>query len=196
MKTGVRAIIRKIDIDSEQHSKERYEQIKKNADDEISGENEVFLTELAKRRELLKNHNEREYARLFERLDSRLNREVLTYQHILIDEIFDMAAAKLRDASDKEFSDMFYHAVKGLRGSFVLYLGELSNGRIGKSDIEKAVEENGGIEIILSGETIPKKSGFVLRDDRVEYNCLFEDLIEDKKNEQAASILKEVFGEG
>jgi hypothetical protein len=48
--------------------------------------------------------------------------------------------------------------------------------------------------ITLSPETIPQKSGFILRDDRVEYNHLFEDLVEDIKSRQTAVILKEIFG--
>ena len=197
MKTGIQAIIQKINTDTEQHSNEFYEQIKNNTDAEIENENAVYLAEINKRREMLKNHNEHEYARLFERMSSRLHREILTYQHLLIDEIFDMAASKLRNASDEELSGMFKAAVKNLKGSFVLYLGELSKGRLDTAEIEKVLirDENNGIKIILSDEIIPKKSGFVLRDERVEYNCLFEDIIEDMKNGRAASILKEVFGD-
>ena len=159
---------------------------------------------------MLEKHNELEYARLFERMNSRLNREILTYQHNLIDEIFDMAALKLRNASKDEFTDMFKAAVKELSrnsngdnsggnnprgGSFTLYLGERSKGKLDKTEIENNNININDITIALSDEFIPKKSGFVLRDDRVEYNCLFEDLIEDKKTGQSASILKEVFGD-
>lgn len=147
---------------------------------------------------MLQKHNGLEYARLFERISSRLNREILTYQHNLIDEIFDMAALKLMNASKEEFTDMFKSAVKELSrnsngGNFTLYLGEFSISKLDKTAIENVNIND--ITIILSDEFIPKKSGFVLSDDRVEYNCLFEDLIEDRKNEQSASILKEVFGD-
>jgi len=197
MKAGIQAIIQKINIDAEQHSNSRREQIMNDIDEEINGANIIHQNELAKRREMLIKHNEREYARLFERMSSRLNREILTYQHNLIDGIFDMAVSKLRNASDEELSDMFKAAVRDLKGSFILYVGELSKSRLDINNIEKIIKEkeNDGLDIVLSPETIPKKSGFVLSDDRVEYNCLFEDLIEDMKNGQAASILKEVFGD-
>lgn len=195
MKDGIHAIIQKINADAEEHGGAHFEQIKNIIDEEINNENYIYLRELEKRREMLKRTNEQEYARIFERMVSRLNREILKYQHNLTDEIFDMAVSKLRDISEKEFSDMFRSAIKGLKGRFVLYLGELSKGRLDITEIEKAVKESDGTDIILSSETIPKKSGFVLRDDRVEYNCLFEDLIEDKKNGQAASIMKELFGD-
>ena len=197
MRAWIQAIIQKINIDAERHSSERREQIIKDIDEEISGGNAVYQSELDKRREMLIKHNEREYARLFERMSSRLNREILTYQHNLIDGIFDMAVSKLRNASDEELSDMFKAAVRDLKGSFILYVGELSKSRLDINNIEKIIKEkeNDGLDIVLSPETIPKKSGFVLSDDRVEYNCLFEDLIEDMKNGQAASILKEVFGD-
>jgi len=189
MRAGIQAIVHKINVDTEEHSNERREQMKRDIDAEINNDTAVYLNDLAKRREMLQKHNDHEYIRLFERMSSRLNRDILTYQHNLIDEIFDMAAEKLRDASKKEFTDMFNSAVKNLKGDFTLYLGELSIDKLDEAKIE-----NAGINIILSDVVIPKKSGFVLRDDRVEYNCLFEDLIEDKKNGQSASILKEVFG--
>lgn len=194
---GIHAIIQKISVDAQQDGNEYFEQRKKSIDEEINNENAVYLSELDKRREMLKKNNEYEYDRMLERMVSRLNRDILTYQHNLIDEIFDMAVLKLRDISEKDFAKMFRCAIKGLEGDFVLHLGELSKDRLDTAEIEKAVKEieNGGINIVLSGETIPKKSGFVIMDDRVEYNCLFEDLIDDKKNEQAAAILKEIFGD-
>ncbi|MCL2518185.1 MAG: hypothetical protein FWF15_06435 [Oscillospiraceae bacterium] len=194
MKTGIQAIIHKINVDAEEHSNDHRGQMKEEIDEEINHDTAVYLGDLSKRSEMLKKHNEIQYMRLHERLSSRLNREILTYQRNLINEIFDKAISKLREASDKEFTDMFNSAVANLKGKYTLYLGELSKGKLDDAAIAVAIE-NAGADITLSGETIPKKSGFVLKDDRVEYNCLFEDLIEDKKNEQAALVLKEVFGE-
>jgi len=194
MKNGIHAIIQKINADAQQHSSEFFEQRKYSIDEEINSENAVYLRELDKRREMLKKNNEQEHSRMFERMITQFNREILTYQHDLINEIFDAAVLKLRNISKKEFADMFKSAVKNLKGSFVLYLGEFSENKLDISEIEKAAKDNGGINIVLNSAAIPRKSGFVLRDGRVEYNCLFEDLIEDKKTGQAASILKEVFG--
>ena len=196
MKTGVHAIIQKINLDARQHGDERYTQLKNDIDNEIDGENTFYREELDKRREMLIKHNELEYMRIHERLNSRLHRELLTYQRDLLNEIFDMAVYKLRDASEKDFLDMFRASIRGLKGSFTLYLGALSEGKLDIGSINESIEGNSGLSITLSPEVIPFKSGFVLADERVEYNCLFEDLIEDKKNEQAAAVLKEVFMEG
>ena len=90
---------------------------------------------------------------------------------------------------------MFKAAVKGLTGRFSLYVGELSSGKLNLQCIDAAAKEHPGLEIALSSETIPRKSGFVLADDRVEYSFLFEDLVVNRKSEKAAAIFKEVFGE-
>lgn len=195
IKEGTHAIIQKINTDAEENGNELYEWRKALIDNEISGENSVYLFDLEKRREMLIKNNVHEYDRMSEQIISRLNREILTYQRNLTDEIFDMAVSELRNISKREFSDMFRAAVKELKGNFILYPGELSKDMLDAAEIEKAVKENIGIDIVLSDEIIPKKSGFVLRDERVEYNCLFEDLIEDKKNEQSAAVMKEVFGD-
>ncbi|MCL1795030.1 MAG: hypothetical protein FWG34_14340 [Oscillospiraceae bacterium] len=196
MKEGIQAIIQKINADAEQHASARYMQIKNEIDENAAEEIRIYSDELAKRREMLKKHGEHEYARQIERISSRLNREVLTYQHGLIDEIFDMAAEKLKNIPKEELLGMFKSVIKDLKGRYRLHPGELSKGKLGEKDIKKAIEESGNadIEVISSGEAIPHKSGFVLSDERLEYNCLFEDLIQDKKNGQTAPIMKEVFG--
>ena len=201
MKAGIQAIIQKIGAEAEEHSRDYFEKIKDDIDGQINGENIIYRDEQGKRREIFIKNNEHEYARMFERLGSRLNREILRYQRELADGIFDMAVSKLRDVSKAEFFNMFKAALKELTddfpggGSFILHLGEFSGGKLESSEIEEAAKETGRINIVLDPGFIPKKSGFVLSDERIEYNYLFEDLIEDKKNEQTAQILKEVFGD-
>jgi len=194
VKAGVQAIIMKISEDAQQHGDERYSQIKCAIDHEIESENVIYQEESDKQREVLRKHNEHEYARRLEYQRSRLNRELLVYQHELTDEIFDMVVAQLRDVPNDEFAEMFKSAVKWLKGSYTLHLGALSEGKLGSRDIEGAVGETEGLAISLSPDTIPNKSGFLLRDDNVEYNHIFEELIEDVKKDNAAAIIKEVFG--
>jgi len=193
MMTGVHEIIQKIHADAEQHSIERYSQITNDADSEIDIENALLNEEIDKRRQALIKQNEHEYSRLRERMSSRLHRDLLSYRHELLDEIFDLTVEKLKNASDKEYSEMFAAAVKGLRGRFTLYLGEYSAGKLTVRDAGKAAAENSGLSIKFSDEVVLRKSGFSLRDDKVEYSCLFEDLIKDIKGEQAAALLREVF---
>jgi len=195
MKVGVQAIIQKINEDAQRHGDELCERIKNETDADIAGANKVYSDDFSKRREMLKNHNEHEYARLLERLGSRLNREVLTYRHSLINEVFDMAAQKLRDASKEEFTAMVKSVIRGLKGSYILYVGEYSEGKLDAAEIEKIAKRRRTLDIVLSGEAVPHKSGFLLSDSRIEYNCLFEDLIEDQKAKQAASVMKEIFND-
>jgi len=194
MKAGVQAIIMKIRDDAQQHSSERYSHIKNAIDSEIDAENAMRREESEKEHMVLRRHNEHEYARRLEYQRSRLNREMLEYQHDLAGEIFDMAVSKLRVVSNEEFAGMLKTAVKGLKGSFIMYLGELSEGKIDSRALDEAMRENAGLKIVLSSDTIPEKSGFVLIDDRVEYDHLFEDLVEDMKSERTAAIIKEIFG--
>jgi V/A-type H+-transporting ATPase subunit E len=190
---GIRAIIQKIDEDARQHSGERFEQIKFNVEADIASENALVSDDIRKRREMLLKHNEHEYARLLERVSNRFNRELLAYRHALINEIYDMAVKKLRAVSREEFLRMFKSALKGLKGSYRLYPGSLSASMLDAEMISEAVAECDDLNISLRRESIPFKSGFILRDDRVELNYLFEDLIDDMKSENTAKIIKEVF---
>ena len=194
MRAGVQAIVRIIHEDAHRHGNERYSHIKNTIDSEIDIENAIRHEESEKEREVLRKHNNHEYMRRLEYQRSRLNRELLVYQHDLIDEIFALAVEKLREISTAEFSEMFKTAVKGLKGSFILYLGELSDGKLDGRALDEAVNTNARLKIALSSDKIPQKSGFLLMDDRVEYNHLFEDLVEDIKGERSAAIFKEIFG--
>jgi hypothetical protein len=144
---------------------------------------------------MLLSHNEHERSVLLDRLESRYNRDLLTYRQSLIDEVFDMAALKLASSTGEEFSRMFKNTVRGLEGDFTLFMGQLSEGKLDQRAIDEAMKENVGFKVTIDPERIPDKGGFLLHDERIEYNCLFEDLIEVMKNEQAAWILKEVFAE-
>jgi len=191
--TGIHAIIQKTHADAELRSSELCGRIRKETEDEISAEQAIQEAEIEKRRQALLKQNEHEYGRLRERMSSRLHRDLLSYRHELLNEIFDLAVEKLKNASEKEYADMFAATVKGLRGRFTLYLGEYSVGKLSARDAGKASAENSGLSIKFSHEVVLKKSGFSLRDEKVEYSCLFEDLIKDIKGEQAAALLREVF---
>ncbi|MDR0220713.1 MAG: hypothetical protein LBI54_04820 [Lachnospiraceae bacterium] len=192
---GVQAIIQKIHIDAEQHSNERSMQIKNACDEAVSGENALFSDDYKMRREGLLAHNEHEYDVLRARLSNRFNRELSTYRHSLVNEIFERAEAKLLAATDEELAGMFLLLAENIMGDFTLYMGENSVGKISKETLNKAMEANLALRVTLDKSVIPHKSGFMLSDEWVEYNCLFEDIIENQKNEQASLLIKEVFGE-
>ena len=195
VKAGVQAIIMKISEDAQQHGDERYSQIKCAIDHEIESENVIYQEESDKQREVLRKHNEHEYARRLEYQRSRLNRELLVYQHELASEIFAVATEKLKNISDDAFLTLFRAALRGLSGNFTLQFGALSQGKLNERAIEKAVSANTGLTLTGNPKLIPNRSGFVLRDDRVEYSFLFEDMVEDMKGDRVAAIINEVFGD-
>jgi len=191
---SVKELIRKIGEDAGRHAAERYEQIKIEIDDEINGEDSVYAEETRKKRESLVSHYNREYARINERVQNRLHQEIIAYQNALIEEIFISALNKLKNISGDAFIRMVLDALKNVEGTFDLYIGELSENKIDRPRLAEAVKGLRSVIIRVMDETVPRKSGFLFKDDRVEYDCLFEDLIDEKLNEQSAEILREVFG--
>ena len=194
MKQAVQSIIQKINADADVHGNERYEQIKREIDEEIAEENAQYSDEQKKRREALIKNNALEFTRLAERIASRRHNDLLTYQNELLDGMFNRALAKLKNITEAELMDMFYNTIKNLSGVFELIPGGLSRDKFDAQKIKEAAGRIQNLSVMLSENTIPLKSGFVLRNEIIEYNCLFEDLIEEEKQEQAAKILKEVFG--
>jgi len=195
MKAAIQTIINRINEEAQRDSEARFEELQNNIEETIARENEFVRENLLKRRELVIRHNEQEYVRLLEHLSSRYSRDILAYQHTLVDEIFTLAVEKLIAAPAEELLSLIADSVKTLQGKFTLYLGELSASKVDRSRVAAALGEHPGLEIVIHDEVIWSKSGFLLRNDQVEYNSLFEDLVEDKRNEQSALILKEVFAD-
>ena len=196
MNAGVQSIIDHIRADAAAHSLQRIAQIRLDVDTEIEEENTLLREDIAKRQETLSAYHEQEYKKIVDRLERRMHRELLLYQHDLLDELFEMAAEKLRNASQSELMDMFQSSLKGLSGGFDMIVGALSKGKLDPAAIKEVTQDNRDLRITLREETIPGKGGFVLRNNRVEFNCLFEDLIEEIKAEHSATILIGVFGAG
>jgi len=198
MKDGIQAIIRQIDSDAALHGDEQFTRMQAVTDHEIHRENARIQTELEQRRDMLLSGNRHELRRRLERYNRRLNRELLAYRRQLLDRIFDKAVQKLRGISAEEYSDIFRAAIKDLSGSYTLYIGEHSLEKRSAEKlcafvIEEVKKTQNDLEINICEEPITGKSGFLLKDSRVEHNYLFEDLIDDIKSEQSSLILKEVF---
>ncbi|MCL2548340.1 MAG: hypothetical protein FWE76_04150 [Symbiobacteriaceae bacterium] len=193
MKYGIQLIANRISEEAEAHNRERYEQIRSSIDEVIQRENSFYEESYQKRRELVLRQNELEYTRLLDHLKARFSREIMAYEHGLIDGIFALAVQKLIEAPAADFMSLFLSAIAGLSGSYTLYIGELSRHKFSTSEAVRAIAAAENLQISISSEPVFGKSGFLLRNERVEYNCLFEDLIEELRAVQSAQILKEVF---
>ena len=186
-------IIHKIHEETRKDSAEFIKKRKASAEAVLVSQTEKYHHEYEKQRQLLQKQKDRELEEAVERRSSALNRELLNYLQQLYHEIFELAVEKLRAVSDEEFHSLLEHAIIDVRGDFVLYLGELTKDKLKTDDFARIVSAKEGLNMTLCPDTIPNKSGFLFADESIEYNCLFEDLMEEKKDEQAASILKEVF---
>ena len=195
MNEGIQAIVRQIDSDATTHGQERLSHMNAQTDAEIERENARFVDDLKKRREMLLTNNNHELRHRLERYSRRLNHWLFLYRRELLDEIFDMAAKKLSAISGQEYMEIFIGAIGKLSGCFTLQIGEYSREKLSADMVWNAARQVEGFDIVMSPDYIPSKNGFILSNGAVEYNYLFEDMIEDKKNELSPLILKEVFEE-
>jgi len=191
---GIQAITQKIHEDAQLYADKKFGQIKSDIDGAIAKENERHKTDFEKRCSQLKIHHKHEYEIHKDILESRINHEILKFKHELVNEIAEEAVRKLRSISCEEFKALFSRSVKGLQGSFELELGEYSEGKLTDNVINMICNENNGLRIAFNSNLTPKKSGFLFRNSTVEYNCFFEDIVEDIKNRRLSEVLKEVFG--
>lgn len=192
MRAGVNAIIQKIHEDAESLAAERLRGLTGEIDRHFDEEMNAHRRELARHCESLTKQKQRELEVSLERKRNSLERDLLAYQHQLLDDLFGMVVRELRDMPQADFVRLFEAAVRGLTGEYELQLGEHSAGRLSEADIGRACGDQ--LAIRLAGGTRPGRSGFLLLSPNVEYNCFFEDIVADLKERRAAMVLKEVFG--
>lgn len=71
-------------------------------------------------------------------------------------------------------------------------VGENSTAHVSPQWVEEISQT--GLKLQLSEEIIPKKAGFVLRSEGIEYNYCFDELIEDVRGQIVTKIANKLFG--
>lgn len=195
MNDNVLNIIQLIHSDFQLESNEIVEKAKEEAESLYNEEWNGYQQEYTKRKEKLQKHASSELEIIAERKAQRLHRELLTYKNELLNEIFNKAAEKLNNLGKEQFQDYFNSAIDTakLSGTFKLFIGEHSKNKVDQNMLNNV--ENSELKLILQNTYIPNKGGFLINNEKVEYNFLFEDLLEDIKRTSGAKIAKEVFEE-
>lgn len=190
MKAGINAIIQKINEEAELHEQEKLAALAQKIDSDCERDIAAQTSDFERHRDILIRQKEHELSILLERKQHSLDREVLEYQRMLLDEIFDAAVLELRNIPKDQFISIFQSVTGGLSGEFDLILGQHSQGKLTKED---TANTGSNLKITLQDTLYQGKSGFILTNDNVEYNCFFEDLADHYKERRSAAIIKDVF---
>lgn len=139
-------------------------------------------------KQLAKNQLEKEKQSLI----NASKMEVLQVKRSLLNHVFDDVRTILSSWQGETLRMFIQSAVKQLpQEQTILILGELTKDLLSTEDRQELIASTN--TLIISNETVAKKAGFVLQQDGIEYNYLFDALIEDLKQEYSSQLAKQAF---
>ncbi|RPA65438.1 hypothetical protein EF384_00090 [Aerococcus agrisoli] len=119
-----------------------------------------------------------------------LRNEKLQAKQALLDSVYQEAIVGLQQLSSEEFTGLIQGAYSQLDTleNAELKIGEFSQHQF-DADQVRAIND----QVQIAAEFIPKRSGFIISQNDVDYNFTFEAIIEQKKAVLAPKLVKHAF---
>ena len=119
-------------------------------------------------------------------------KEILQEKRRLLDSVFDEVYSLMSGWSGVTLVQFIQSAVAQLpkQEKITLVLGEATASQLSQEDIHQLTSAS---ELEVSKMTLKQKVGFVLQQSGIEYNYLFDALIEDLKEEYSPELAKKAF---
>ncbi|WP_025728028.1 hypothetical protein [Atopobacter phocae] len=130
--------------------------------------------------------------RMKQRLDNDRSKDLLRHKQSLLDGVFDGAYEAMTNWSFETVKQFLKDVVESLpEKNYQLVLGRLTSERLNHEEKEQLVAQLPNLQ--LSEETLPNEAGFIIRDEIVNYNYLYRDLIKDMQKDFGTTLAREVF---
>lgn len=119
--------------------------------------------------------------------------QLLSQKQLFLTNTFKEAELLMEQWSPTQFQDFLLNVLSHYStGEQVeLIVGEKSLSKVSTQWIEELSKT--GVQVQLSEQIIPKKAGFVLKNNGIEYNYCFDELFEDIKGKIVSDVSKKLF---
>ena len=131
-----------------------------------------------------------------ERNKAQKRQQLLSYKQELLQQLFDELLSKMNDWDVESFQDYVIARLRKLplQGSMDIVLGEYSEDKLNQEWLDQLQLPQQSFR--LAPEKIPHQGGFVVRQEKLEYNFLFHTLVQDIQETQGYQIAEELFSGG
>lgn len=180
------------------------EKITRNGDEKVEAKEKAINEELAGYSAQSDVVKEREFDRITQKYKSLLTQNKQSYNNQkrndllgvkegIIREVIQEALAKLQLFEENQLVPFIEQALSQIDANkpHSIQFGDQTLNKVSQELLNRFKAESPGLEIL--DETIQKSSGFVVEQDGIEYNYIFEDLIKEIEPELKVDISKEVF---
>ncbi|MCC5894994.1 MAG: V-type ATP synthase subunit E [Alkalibacterium sp.] len=173
--------------------RQEVEEAKVQAEDDVQAAEAEEVQKRAKTKEEIKASYEQEYTIRKNTLDIKRRNEVLAGKQAILTNVFKEAKFKLDHLEKEPFKAFTLNVLNQFKDEKEIHLmvGEKSVGSIDNAWL--TLNKPDTLSVILSEETVPKQSGLLIEKDGIEYNFLFDALIEDARIDILPEISKELF---
>ncbi len=186
----IQTLVDQVMTNAEKEEQEALAAFENDINDELKSASARIDQELTHQKQQIENNEARKLQTQKQSYLNTLRNERLTAKQDLLDKVYNEAIIKLQQLSSEEFTGLIKGALNQLSGTdqAVLKIGEYSQHQF-DADQVKAV--NGPIDI--DENFIAKRSGFIVSREDLDYNFTFESIIDQKKAELAAELVKRAF---
>lgn len=167
-------------------AQEKAQQQLKTAEEEAAKEKEV-------RKKQIDDQVKREHEISLNTLEVKKRNDVLAVKQRILSQTYEDAYTMLRNLdaqTTQTFLKNILNQFEG-QGTIELVLGEETLSKVEPGWVDSLAVS--GTQVTLADETLKGKSGAVLRKEGIEYNYLFDALIEDVKKESIQTVSQHLF---
>ncbi|MCD8506379.1 MAG: V-type ATP synthase subunit E [Alkalibacterium thalassium] len=169
------------------------EEAKKQAEDDIQAAEAEEVQKRLQAKEQIESDAEHDYTIRRNTLDIRRRNEVLAAKQSILDNMFKEAKNRLDNLDDETFRQFTANVLKQFdkEGQVTLKLGEKSAHSIDGTWVTS--NKPAELTVLVSKDTVKGQSGFIIEKNGIEYNFLFDSLVEDARTDILPDISNELF---
>ncbi|WP_028273752.1 V-type ATP synthase subunit E [Atopococcus tabaci] len=167
---------------AEEKAQTKLETAKQNAEVEKENRKKQIDERLKREHEISKNT-----------LQVKKRNEILAVKQRILSDVYADAYDVLKTMDAKTTQTFLSNVLHQFeqQGQLEVVLGEETASKVDSSWVDNLAVE--GTQVTLSAETIKEKAGAIIRKEGIEYNYLFDALIEDVKNDVVQPVSQQLF---
>lgn len=168
------------------------QEAEKEAQQLIQASTEELTMEKQRRQERIQAEQKAQYEKDKNALSNQKRNQLLAKKQNAITAVFDSTKERMEQLNQEEFQQFLATVLEQYKGKEVeLVVGEKSRSFVSSQWIEK--QNQAGKAVRLSDEQVSKKAGFVIRHKGIDYNYIFDALVEDTKEDVLPTVSQKLF---
>lgn len=168
------------------------QEAEKEAQQLIQASTEELAMEKQRRQERIQAEQKAQYEKDKNALSNQKRNQLLAKKQNDITAVFDSTKERMEQLNQEEFQQFLATVLEQYQDKEIeLVVGEKSRSFVSSQWIEK--QNQAGNNVRLSDEQVSKKAGFVIRHKGIDYNYIFDALVDDTREDVLPTVSQKLF---